>query len=69
MEMGMGLHGEPGVRRSLLASADSVAEDMVSRIPADLPAKAETKSQSLSMGSEPRRFLNSSSCFAPPTAV
>ena len=39
MEIGMGLHGEPGVRRGPLASADPVAEDMVSRILADLPAK------------------------------
>jgi phosphoenolpyruvate---glycerone phosphotransferase subunit DhaK len=40
MEIGMGLHGEPGVRRGPLASADPVAKDMVSRILADLPAKA-----------------------------
>lgn len=40
MEIGMGLHGEPGVQRGLLASADPVAEDMVGRILADLPAKA-----------------------------
>ena len=40
MEIGMGLHGEPGVRRGPLASADPVAEDMVSRILGDLPAKA-----------------------------
>jgi dihydroxyacetone kinase-like protein len=40
MEIGMGLHGEPGVRRGPLAAADTVAEDMVSRILADLPAKA-----------------------------
>ena len=39
MEIGMGLHGEPGVRRGPLGSADPVAEFMVSRILADLPAK------------------------------
>jgi dihydroxyacetone kinase-like protein len=39
MEIGMGLHGEPGVRRGPLASADAVAEVMVSRILADLAAK------------------------------
>ena len=36
MEIGMGLHGEPGVRRSPMASADQVAEDMMNRILGDL---------------------------------
>ena len=40
MEIGMGLHGEPGVRRGPMASADQVAEDMMGRILADLAAKA-----------------------------
>jgi phosphoenolpyruvate---glycerone phosphotransferase subunit DhaK len=40
MEIGMGLHGEPGVRRGPMTSADQVAEDMLGRILADLPAKA-----------------------------
>jgi dihydroxyacetone kinase-like protein len=40
MEIGMGLHGEPGVRRGPMASADQIAEDMVDRILADLPAQA-----------------------------
>jgi dihydroxyacetone kinase-like protein len=39
MEIGMGLHGEPGVRRGALASANQVAQDMVGRILDDLPAK------------------------------
>ena len=39
MEIGMGLHGEPGVQRGPMASADQVAEDMVGRILADSPAK------------------------------
>lgn len=40
MEIGMGLHGEPGVRRGPMTPADHVGEDMVGRILADSPAKA-----------------------------
>ena len=35
MEMGVGIHGEPGRRRVKLASADALAEEMVSAILAD----------------------------------
>ncbi len=37
MEVGMGLHGEPGVERIGLQSADATAERIVSRIVEDLP--------------------------------
>lgn len=40
MEIGMGLHGEPGVRRGPILPANEVAADMMERILADLPAKA-----------------------------
>lgn len=36
MELGMGLHGEPGVKRGPLRSADEIAEFLVERILADL---------------------------------
>ena len=36
MEMGVGIHGEPGRRRVPLASADSIADEMVSAIASDL---------------------------------
>ena len=36
MEMGVGIHGEPGRRRVTLASADAIAEEMVSAIIGDL---------------------------------
>ena len=36
MEMGVGIHGEPGRRRVKLASADAIAEEMVSAIAADI---------------------------------
>jgi dihydroxyacetone kinase len=36
MELGMGIHGEPGVRRGPLQSADAVATDIVARLLEDL---------------------------------
>ncbi len=40
MEVGMGIHGEPGVLRTTLRSADAVADDMLDRIFAECAAKA-----------------------------
>jgi dihydroxyacetone kinase len=37
MEIGMGIHGEPGVRRGPLESADQIAEQLVAALVADLP--------------------------------
>jgi dihydroxyacetone kinase-like protein len=44
MEMGVGIHGEPGRRRVKLASADAIAEEMMNAILGDLSPKpgAET---------------------------
>lgn len=39
MEMGVGIHGEPGRRRVALGSADEIAEEMVAAIAGDLKAK------------------------------
>jgi len=39
MEIGMGIHGEPGVRRGPLESADSIARELTGAILADLPYK------------------------------
>ena len=36
MEIGMGIHGEPGVRRGPLESADRIAEQLTSAIVEDL---------------------------------
>ncbi len=40
MEMGVGIHGEPGRRRVKLARADDIAEEMLNAICADLAAPA-----------------------------
>jgi dihydroxyacetone kinase-like protein len=37
MEMGMGIHGEPGVWRDKLRPADAIANEMMDRLFADLP--------------------------------
>jgi dihydroxyacetone kinase-like protein len=37
MEIGMGIHGEPGVRRGALKPADAIAEEMLSLLLADMP--------------------------------
>jgi dihydroxyacetone kinase-like protein len=37
MEIGMGIHGEPGVRRGELATADEIADELTRAILADLP--------------------------------
>ena len=42
MEMGVGIHGEPGRRRVKLASADAIAEEMTSAILGDLALKPGT---------------------------
>ena len=39
IEIGMGLHGEPGVSRELLLPADELVEKMMGKILADLPFK------------------------------
>ena len=40
MEMGVGIHGEPGRRRVKLASADAIAEEMMGAILGDLKLKS-----------------------------
>ena len=37
MEIGLGIHGEPGVQRGPLRPADAVTDDLVDRIVADMP--------------------------------
>jgi dihydroxyacetone kinase-like protein len=37
MEIGMGIHGEPGIRRGPLRNADAIVEEMMEAVLADLP--------------------------------
>jgi dihydroxyacetone kinase-like protein len=41
MEMGVGIHGEPGRRRVKLAPADAIADELVGAIVGDLPGTGE----------------------------
>lgn len=41
MEMGVGIHGEPGRRRVALRSADEIAEEMVAAIAGDIGGKGD----------------------------
>ena len=40
MEIGMGIHGEPGVRRGPMRPADAIAEEMLSLLLADMPLES-----------------------------
>ena len=40
MEMGVGIHGEPGRRRVKLQAADAIAEEMIAAITGDLASPA-----------------------------
>ncbi len=36
MEIGIGIHGEPGVRRAALETADEIADDLLAAVASDL---------------------------------
>ncbi len=59
MEIGMGIHGEPGMQREQLASADAVTERMVAALLEDLaPASGDTLTIMLnSLGATPHEEL------------
>jgi dihydroxyacetone kinase DhaK subunit len=43
MELGMGIHGEPGVKRGKLESADHIADAILDTITADMPLRSGDK--------------------------
>ncbi len=59
MEIGMGIHGEPGVRRGVLAPADSIADELVEAILADLDLAAGDRVAALvnGLGATPKEEL------------
>jgi phosphoenolpyruvate---glycerone phosphotransferase subunit DhaK len=59
MEMGMGIHGEPGVWRDKLRPADAIAHEMMDRLFADLPVGAGDRVSILvnSLGATPPEEL------------
>jgi phosphoenolpyruvate---glycerone phosphotransferase subunit DhaK len=59
MEFGMGIHGEPGVYRSSLKTADAIADEMLSALFDDLPVEAGERVSILvnSLGATPPEEL------------
>jgi phosphoenolpyruvate---glycerone phosphotransferase subunit DhaK len=59
MEIGMGIHGEPGVRRGPLKNADSITDEMMAYLLADIPLKAGDRISVLvnSLGATPLEEL------------
>jgi len=59
MEIGMGIHGEPGVRRGKLLTADEIADEMFNLIIKDMPLQKGTRVSVLvnSLGATPLEEL------------
>ncbi|MCO6052272.1 dihydroxyacetone kinase subunit DhaK [Mesorhizobium sp. RP14(2022)] len=59
IEMGMGIHGEPGIWRDKLKPADAVADEMIERLLAEKPNNASTRVSILvnSLGATPLEEL------------
>lgn len=59
IEMGMGIHGEPGIWRDQLKEADAIADEMIERLLADKPEGAGTRVSILvnSLGATPLEEL------------
>ena len=59
MEIGMGIHGEPGIRRGLLEPADKIAEALTEAVVRDLPFEAGDEVSVLvnGLGATPREEL------------
>ena len=55
MEIGMGIHGEPGIRRGALRPADEIAEEMLGMLLADMPLASGDRASVLcnSLGATP----------------
>ena len=59
MEMGMGIHGEPGVWRGKLKTADSIAEEMLDHLLSDMPISSGDRASVMinSLGATPLEEL------------
>ena len=59
MEVGMGIHGEPGVRRGPMRPADAIADEMLSLLLADMPLTSGDRISILvnSLGATPSEEL------------
>jgi dihydroxyacetone kinase-like protein len=59
MEIGMGIHGEPGIRRGQLKNVDAIVEEMMSPVLSDLPFSSGDKVAVLvnGLGATPKEEL------------
>ena len=59
VEMGMGIHGEPGIWRAPLKSADALVDEMLDRLLADMPLSKRDRVSILvnSLGATPPEEL------------
>ena len=59
MEIGIGIHGEPGIRKGKLKTADEITEEIMNSILEDLPYKANDEVSVLvnGLGATPREEL------------
>jgi dihydroxyacetone kinase-like protein len=59
MEMGMGIHGEPGIRREPLKPADAIVDEMLDRLLSDMPLSRGDRVSILvnSLGATPHEEL------------
>ncbi|MEM9047983.1 MAG: dihydroxyacetone kinase subunit DhaK [Pseudomonadota bacterium] len=59
MEMGMGIHGEPGIWRDTLKPADEITDEMMDRLLADMPLSSGDRCSILvnSLGATPQEEL------------
>jgi dihydroxyacetone kinase-like protein len=59
MEMGMGIHGEPGIWRDKLRPADAITDEMLDRLLADMPLRKGDRASILvnSLGATPPEEL------------
>jgi len=57
MEIGMGIHGEPGIRRGALKNVDAIVQEMMDRVLPDLPFASGDRWRcwSTAWGPRPRR--------------
>jgi dihydroxyacetone kinase-like protein len=57
MEMGMGIHGEPGIYKSPIKTADAIVEEMLQRLHADKPLTGRLSILVNSLGATPPEEL------------
>ena len=67
MEMGMGIHGEPGIWRDKLRPADAIVDEMIDRLLADMPlSEGRSRLDPGQLASARRRPRSSTSCTGAP---